>query len=450
MKHMKRIMSVLLMLALAVGMHAQMQSWREMHKVKKKETIYGIAHQYGITEEELRDANPEMKNEGYTLKKGDYIFIPYPKATAQQPAQTVVNSPDKNADVRQRAIRLGVMLPLHNENGDGRRMVEYYRGVLMAIEDLKAEGISVDVHAWNMAEDANVGMKLLEEGVSDCDIIFGPLYTKQMDLMSQFTKAYGVKLVIPFSINGDHVADNPNIYQVYQPQSQLDAKAIENFIARFAGYNYVIIDCNDEDSSKGSFTKALRARLEESKLNYNITNLTSSEQTFARAFSLEKPNVVVLNTARSPQLNEAFRKLNTLTAANKNIQVSMFGYNEWLMYEKTYMELFYKYDTYIPTYYYYNTASTRIKNLEARYKERFGSEMMAAIPRFAITGYDQTRFFLRGLHRDGKTFTGESADKDALQTQFKFERVGEGGGMKNKQFLFMHYNRNRTITTIVY
>lgn len=76
--------------------------------------------------------------------------------------------------------------------------------------------------------------------------------------------------------------------------------------------------------------------------------------------------------------------------------------------------------------------------------------MMAAIPRFAITGYDQARFFLRGLHKDGKTFTGELSDKDALQTQFKFVRVGEGGGLKNKQFLFMHYNRNRTISTIVY
>ena len=31
-----------------------------------------------------------------------------------------------------RTVRLGVMLPLHDLNGDGRRMVEYYRGVLMA------------------------------------------------------------------------------------------------------------------------------------------------------------------------------------------------------------------------------------------------------------------------------------------------------------------------------
>ena len=63
-------------------------------------------------------------------------------------------------DIRQRAIRVGVMLPLHNINGDGKRMVEYYRGILMACDSLKQTGISVDIHAWNTAEDADI-LKIL-------------------------------------------------------------------------------------------------------------------------------------------------------------------------------------------------------------------------------------------------------------------------------------------------
>ena len=405
-------------IALSLGLNAfaqTTQKWREMHKVKKKETVYGIAKTYGITEEELRNANPEMKNEGYQLKKGDYIFIPYSKREVNEPSSTL---PTQKVDVRQREIRVGIMLPLHNENGDGRRMVEYYRGILLAIEDLKSEGISVDLHAWNVPETADIGMTLLEKGASDCDIIFGPLYTKQMDRLSQFAKAYGIKLVVPFSINGDHVTDNANIFQVYQ---------------------------------RPTFMNSLRSKMEESKVRYNVTNLTSSEESFSKAFSATKPNVVILNTGRSPQLNEVFRRLNALTAANPKLEVSMFGYIDWLLYEKAYLELFYKYDTYIPTYYYYNSASTRTKQLEMRYAAAFGETMMTyGNPRFAITGYDQARFFLRGLHRDGKTFTGESSDRDALQTQFRFVRDSENGGMRNRQFLFMHYNRNKSISTIVY
>lgn len=443
--------SAIFTIALSLGLNAfaqTTQKWREMHKVKKKETVYGIAKTYGITEEELRNANPEMKNEGYQLKKGDYIFIPYSKREINEPSSTL---PTQKVDVRQREIRVGIMLPLHNENGDGRRMVEYYRGILLAIEDLKSEGISVDLHAWNVPETADIGMTLLEKGASDCDIIFGPLYTKQMDRLSQFAKAYGIKLVVPFSINGDHVTDNANIFQVYQRPADLDNMAINCFVDRFRTNNIIIVDCNDEKSTKATFMNSLRSKMEESKVRYNVTNLTSSEESFSKAFSATKPNVVILNTGRSPQLNEVFRRLNALTAANPKLEVSMFGYIDWLLYEKAYLELFYKYDTYIPTYYYYNSASTRTKQLEMRYAAAFGETMMTyGNPRFAITGYDQARFFLRGLHRDGKTFTGESSDRDALQTQFRFVRDSENGGMRNRQFLFMHYNRNKSISTIVY
>ena len=39
------------------------------HKVKKKETIFGIAKEYGVSIQELINANPEMKEEGYELKR---------------------------------------------------------------------------------------------------------------------------------------------------------------------------------------------------------------------------------------------------------------------------------------------------------------------------------------------------------------------------------------------
>ena len=61
---------------------AQVQTYKELHKVKRKETIFGIARENGLTVQELIDANPEMKLPGYELKKGDYIKIPFPSAAA--------------------------------------------------------------------------------------------------------------------------------------------------------------------------------------------------------------------------------------------------------------------------------------------------------------------------------------------------------------------------------
>ena len=104
----------LLLFLLLGGMEASAQqgkTWKEMHKVKKKETIYGIAKEYGLTEEELRKANPEMLDPSYKLKKGDYIFIPYPSA---KPAEAAPVKQEDTSDIKTRAIRVGIMLPLHD------------------------------------------------------------------------------------------------------------------------------------------------------------------------------------------------------------------------------------------------------------------------------------------------------------------------------------------------
>ena len=50
---------------------------QEVYKVKRKETIYSISHKFGITEQELLDANPELKKPGAKLKKNSLICIPY-------------------------------------------------------------------------------------------------------------------------------------------------------------------------------------------------------------------------------------------------------------------------------------------------------------------------------------------------------------------------------------
>ena len=131
---------------------SQVQNYKELHKVKRKETIFGIARENGLTIDELINANPEMKMPGYELRKGDYIKIPYPSnhpvaATVNQQPQMPTKPVVVERDMRQREIRVGVMLPLHNDNGDGKRMVEYYRGVLMACDSLRVNGISTDVRA---------------------------------------------------------------------------------------------------------------------------------------------------------------------------------------------------------------------------------------------------------------------------------------------------------------
>ena len=420
---------------------------REMHKVKKKETIFGIARDNGLTIQELIQANPEMNTPGYELKKGTFIVIPYPK-TQVEPVTKVAPS---TMVEKKTSIRLGVMLPLHNDNGDGKRMVEYYRGVLMAVDSLKQTGMSIDVFAWNVAEDANINKFLNDKNASTCDIIIGPLYSKQVAPLASFAAKHDIKVLIPFSINAPELYTNSNLFQVYQSPTDINEATISKFLQRFEGYNTVIIDCNDTTSKKGIFTMGLRRRMETMGREYNITNLKSSEAYFAKAFSKTKPNVVILNTGRSPELNLAFAKLNNFSINNPGIDISMFGYTEWMMYTKYDIDNYYKYNVYIPATFYLNPLSSATDRVMTKYRWNFHADMMQALPRFAVTGFDHAMYFLKGFYKNGKKFTGAPGTVGYIpvQTPLKFEKIANGG-YRNTSLLFVHYKPSHQIETINY
>ena len=436
----------------------QASTIRGQHKVKKKETIFGISREYGLTIEELIKANPEMNEPGYELKKGMILNIPFSKDSLEARAKreaaakqvTVVKTaPVAADDVKNREIRLGIMLPLHNINGDGRRMTEYYRGVLMACDSLKKQGLSIDVHAWNTAEDGNIYKVLEDPAAAKCDLIIGPLYSKQMDALSAFVAKHDIRLVIPFSINAPQLTTNRNIFQVYQSPTEQNEVIIARFIERFKSYHTVVIDCNDSTSKKGIFTFGLRRQMEQRGMDAVVTNLKSTEGNFSKAFSRTKPNVVILNTGRSQELGVAFSKINGLKANEPELDITMFGYTDWLLYTRTYLENFYKYNTYIPSVFYYNPLSSGTQRFERKYRQNFRSDMQSSLPRFAITGFDHAFFFLKGLHKYGKSFNGADGmfGYPPVQTPLKFERYGNGG-LRNKTMMFIHYQPEHTVETI--
>ena len=455
-------------LMLSVGIFAQTTKWRDIYTVKKKDTIFGIANKYGLSLPELMEANPEMKQEGYMLQKGTTLFIPFASDQQNPNAPKKAQKEDKNAVASSKlavagtaaaqqkvaasdAVKIGVMLPLHDVDGDGKRMVEYYRGLLMACNYLKKKGISTDVHAWNVPIDADIRATLLQEGANTCDIIFGPLYTKQVAPLAGFCKTYGIKLVIPFSISGDDVERNKEIFQVYQTPETLNECTIKAFLNRFTNVHPIFVDCNDSTSRKGAFTFGLRKELEKRNINYSITNVSSSIDQFAKAFLPSKQNVVILNTGRSPQLTAVLNKLDEFDSKYPGASISLFGYTEWLMYAKYNLDRFYKYDTYIPSTFYYNANSAKVIDLERRYNTWFHQPMQVAMPRFAITGYDHAMFFIQGVNKYGKDFTGDKSQVNyqPVQTPLHFEKTKKGG-YRNQVLQLIHYTFNRQIEAVTY
>lgn len=454
---MRVIVFVILLVLQGLCFTAQAQQIRTTHRVQSKETVFGIAKSYGLTLEEIIAANPEMAEPNYKLRKGDIINIPFPATKAVPDSMVVVKTTAELGvveDITRRAIRIGIALPINDKDTDGQRMTEYYRGVLMGIDSLKQEGISTEVYAWDLTEEGSINTVLSDSNAAKLDLLIGPLYTKFVPDMAAFAAEQGIKMLIPFSLTAPEVATNEQLYQVFQTTDDYNSAVVAHFTDRFRNCRTVLIDCSDPTSTKAPFTSALRSQVESLGRELKITSLKTPEEQFVKAFATDKPNVVVLNTSRASDLTLALAKLRNVVIAGDSIpiyKVSLFGYTEWLAYTRNNLESFYLFDTYIPSTFFYNPVAGRTMRIETKYRWNFHTDMIAQLPRLAITGFDHAYFFIKGLATYGKVFSGAKGtiDYSAIQTPLHFERY-ENGGYKNGALIFIHYTPDHRLETIRY
>lgn len=455
--HFVRNIIITLLLALPLSALAQSSNqWRDIHKVKRHETVFGIARNYDITIDELLDANPEMREKGYELKKGDQIFIPYSKNSKPAVQSKTENTKQKEvAPAGPGVVRVGVMLPFLDHSSEGTRMVEYYRGVRAALDTLSKEGIKTEVNLWNINKDSVLTKVLAHNpSIAKQNIILGPLYTSQVHTLAEFCRKNNVALVMPFSIDADDATTNPNVFQIYQSDSQLAGRSIGAFIERFAKtHRPIFVNTNTPQDGKYAFTKALRETLQSRGIKEELTDINTPLREFAKHFSQTQPNVIILNSAAYKPLERLFEKLDSLKKIDPSLIISTYGYNEWFIYQPNLEKDYFKYNVHIPTTYYFSRTSDRVEDFERDYKNRYGQGMNPdCLPRMALLGYDHTMYFVRGMSKYGRSYVGNEKQNTGfkpLQSRLEFKRLGKGG-YQNTNFQIIRFRTDGTMDSLTY
>ena len=122
-----------------------------------------------------------------------------------------------------------------------------------------------------------------------------------------------------------------------------------------------------------------------------------------------------------------------MVSEGSKADISMFGYTEWFMYTQVYEKLFYQYNAYIPTTFYYNPLSADTKWVETNYRNWFRTDMMQALPRFALTGFDHGCFFIGGISKYGKNFGGTKAEITYKPVQAPWSSRPKGQGNRTRR-----------------
>ena len=161
------------------------------HVVQKKETLYSIAQLYACTVNDLLRVNPEISLQD-KLKKGFVLKIPAKvvSPTSSTVITPTVKTPIPTPQVQENKIRIAIVMPFKTGNSTSERAVEFYQGVLLAIDSLrKNDKKTIEVYAYESGlSEADIQNVLKQTTLKQAQLIFGPVFASQIPVLSDYAK----------------------------------------------------------------------------------------------------------------------------------------------------------------------------------------------------------------------------------------------------------------------
>ena len=442
-------------------------TFKTTHVVKRRETIFRICRNYGITQEEFLKANPEYKYN--KLKQGVVVKIPFSQKETAQRKQRINEAhnrmqsiPDSTLffmnetqpeEVTDGVITAALILPFSLDDSAStmqKQMIEFYQGMLLALDKLKDEDVSVNLKVFDSQADGTSLQPLIESGkLDDADIIFGPRWTNQITEMARWSTAHQVPLVLPMNAGADDVFNNPYVFQLNTPQSYFNQEIYNHFLEQFPNPNVIIMDA--DEFRRNEFIDGLKTVMADHGITYSTLDIDTAYQELMDTLAPDKQNIMIINSSSSGPLNTLLPVLQLITRTKApEIETHLFGYPEYQIYAQDHLDELYEVDTWFYSWFYTNNMLKESVDFNALFRRSFSRQMLVSYPSFASYGYDTGYYFLKGIATYGKDFENHLNEikTDPVQMGFKFERVNNWGGFINRKVFFVHFSNEYEVEKI--
>jgi len=412
------------------------------HLVDIGETLHSLSRKWGIDESVIRDNNDVAEG----LRAGTILKIPV-QGREELKVQLVeipldTDEPPLTTDYSYKGIlNIAMLLPLW-DNGVRSNFIEFYQGALLALEDFKTSGYSIDFDLFDTERSLEKTGNLIRSGALDnADLIIGPVYEDEFELVSGFARTRNIPAVSPLSsLNNSY---GGYVYQLPPSQEGKYDKMKDMFTG---DKNIVLVSTEDNDDEFERDILGLIGNMPYQKLR--LTKGLPAEYIDSMVVSSSKSNLIVvtsrdevgvdmvLATISSVQNNRKARSIRTGP-------IQVVGNSRWTRYYLVDRNLFFKLNVTFVTSYHSDRSNTMVNNFDKRYIAAFGN-----VPSlYSYRGYDTVRMFAEAMLTGNKT-TGfndrlNSAGRP-LQTGYVFRR-SERGYMENVNWSLVRYKDNYTI-----
>ena len=487
--------NMILAMVMALMMCCQWLAAEVYHRVQPGETLYSLAKQYGVTVEAIQAANPQIN--GTNIPAGYPLAIPAAEAATStqgavstqgnlgvlNPAQSVtVPGYQYSAELSvgdhwtDGTLTLAVIMPFNlsgttaEENKTQMRSVEFYQGVLMAVDDIQKTGRRVTVQAYDLGSES-LNSILANPQLLRCDFIIAPMEEAEVRQVASWGEAHGTPVVSPFVFNAQMIEEYEHLFQINTQKSMLYPQLSEEILSRFRDYTFVFLTDTKGAQKADPYPALLRQELKKNNIAYKELSYAAPEPLMACDSILGLMDADIMFVPVTPQ-QEALRRMfsglqhvkilrdsryqlalteGTVQATDRRPLMSVLGYPEWLLYTHDFVDYYYDLNVYMFSKVYVNPFDEDVKRFYADFKFWYAKEPMSLIPKYGILGYDVTKFFLQSLGRHGQhieeRLNGELGE--SLQTVLSFRRDEIGKGLYNHGLYLVHFTPDSKIEKII-
>ena len=434
------------------------------YEVKRGETYASIAADNGITEDELKAANPDLKK----VKKGKTISLPKPyvERTTGEIATIPVEELQAYYEPRistlyenliakrlENEVNIALILPfqLHKSAPPKQAYLytDFYKGFLMALDSTaNITNKHINLKVYDTQHNLNVTDSILAlPELKTMNILIAPSEPQQLSKVNAFGKDNGVPVLNCFTTKNEDYLDNPYVYQVNTPTNEMMHDVMRWFDEQFKGYNVVYLVA-PSDNDKEMF-EHMRNHISHKKYSVSTINV-NNELTYNDISNQMNPGskyVFIPSSGDKTLIKKYIKALKEVKKERFDCDLSLIAYPEYVLYLKDYQTDLQDVDTHMFTRF-FNAKGFRTRDLEAAYKTNFGGEPLQATPNMAIYGYDTGMYLLKSLGTDG-IIDDETPMYKGIQTSFRWERGDNWRGYTNQAIEVVHFSPDHQITVHV-
>lgn len=409
------------------------------YKVRRGDTWSKIAENKEISVDNLKAANPGITN----LKRGDVINIPSVE-TVEVEKLVIVTDPreeteegrrqlyeevhslasgiyDEEGNVRSDAVSIAIVL----NNPDTNRDMEFARGAILAVNDLKTKTYGTRLTIIDGSRSETEVMSEIE-GFNPTLIVT----TADKDL-PEYVTTYALEnsrhVVNAFDVKDESFLTNSAVIQYLAPTSYFNDEVARYFTATYPDYDLIVAGKMDGADTMGE--SILKAVISESK---RMPQEVVIEEIGDVTLPTDNGQYLIYATPGGREdVKALLEKIDLLRDANPLADIRVIGRPNWITFADAQRDLFNRNNVLLPSRFFFDTEDRAARSFIDGFKDLYGHTPIKSYPVYSATGYDILKYFVPNIHDTGGDFNAEFKERATLQSPISLERVNNWGGVVN-------------------